>query len=586
MASLTFPNFSIDDFLERERDKDLLRFSTAGSVDDGKSTLIGRLLYDTQSVYEDQVRSIEGKGTTAPGQIDFALLTDGLRAEREQGITIDVAYRYFSTARRKFIIADTPGHEQYTRNMATGASTADAAVVLIDAAKGVLVQSRRHAYIASLLRVKYILVAVNKMDRIDYDESAFRTIERDFSRVLNEIAADTGNPVEAIFVPVSALLGDNVVHRAGGVAGRGPGYDSGPMPWYTGPSLLELLETVPASREIRTEPFRFPVQRVLRPNHDFRGFAGQIVSGTVRPGDRITVLPSGRSAEVERIVTFEGDCGEAYAPLSVTVVLNRELDISRGDLIAAAHSTPSVTRYIGASLVWMDQRPLVLNRRYLLKHTSHTVPAFVASIGHRTNIATLAHEAADTLEMNAIGAVAIELLRPIALDLYADNRATGSFILIDTTTNNTVAAGMIVSVAADTSDGEDEAASLLGPVSASERAARFGHQGGVLSLNGPAELIDLIERSLFTAGVITQRISTDDAMIAQHPGLLEALARLQSGAGLLVLEVTVHASDQLVARVRDRQLILDDVNRSAVVAGVHRLLHQTGILHDTERAGL
>jgi sulfate adenylyltransferase subunit 1 len=574
MATLTNPIFSIDSFLQQEREKDLLRFSTAGSVDDGKSTLIGRLLYDTQSVYEDQVRSIEGKGTTAPGQIDFALLTDGLRAEREQGITIDVAYRYFSTARRKFIIADTPGHEQYTRNMATGASTADAAVVLIDAAKGVLVQSRRHAFIASLLRVQYILVAVNKMDLIGYDESAFRAIERDFSQVLNEIAADTGNPVEAIFVPVSALRGDNVVHRTNS------------MPWYTGPSLLELLENIPASRETRTAPFRFPVQRVLRPNHTFRGFAGQIASGTVRPGDAITVLPSGRSAEVERIVTFDGDLAEAHAPLSVTLVLNRELDISRGDLIASAHSTPSVTRHISASLVWMDERPLVLNRRYLLKHTSHTVPAFVASIGHRTNIATLAHEAADTLEMNAIGSVTLELLRPIALDLYAENRFTGAFILIDATSNSTVAAGMITSIAADTSDGEDEPALISGPVTPAERAARWGHQGGVLLLNGAAELIDLVERSLFTAGVVTQRISTDNAAITEHPGLLEAIALQQSEAGLLVLEVTVSDDEQLVARVRDRQVTIDGINPSAVVASVHRLLHETGILYDTERAGL
>jgi sulfate adenylyltransferase large subunit len=574
MAALTIPSFSIDEFLQREREKDLLRFSTAGSVDDGKSTLIGRLLYDTQSVYEDQVRAIEGKGTTAPGQIDFALLTDGLRAEREQGITIDVAYRYFSTARRKFIIADTPGHEQYTRNMATGASTADAAVVLIDAAKGVLVQSRRHAYIASLLRVKYVLVAVNKMDLIGYDESAFRAIERDFSLVLDEIAADTGNPVEAIFVPVSALVGDNVVHRTNA------------MLWYTGPSLLELLEAVPAARETRSAPFRFPVQRVLRPNQSFRGFAGQVASGTVKPGDTITVLPSGRSAEVERIVTFDGDLAQAYAPLSVTLVLNRELDISRGDLIASAHSTPSVTRHIGASLVWMDQQPLVLNRRYLLKHTSHTVPAFVASIGHRTNIGTLAHEPADTLEMNSIGAVAIELLRPIALDLYAENRATGAFILIDAATNSTVAAGMISSFAADTSDGEDDSASVSGPVTAVERAARWGHQGGVLSLNGPAELIDLIERSLFAAGVITQRIDTGDAAIAQHPGLLEALVRLQAEAGLLVLHVTVNESERLVAQVRGRELILEDTNRSSVVAAVHRLLHEAEILYDTERVGL
>src|SRR5450631_1413911 len=249
MATLTPPIFSIDEFLQLEREKDLLRFSTAGSVDDGKSTLIGRLLYDTQSVYEDQVRSIEGKGTTAPGQIDFALLTDGLRAEREQGITIDVAYRYFSTARRKFIIADTPGHEQYTRNMATGASTADAAVVLIDASKGVLIQSRRHAYIASLLRVRSVIVAVNKMDLIGYNDATFQAIELDFRRLLEQIAADTGNPVDASFVPVSALAGDNIVHR------------SQAMPWYQGPSLLELLESLPASEEAHAAPFRFPVQR-------------------------------------------------------------------------------------------------------------------------------------------------------------------------------------------------------------------------------------------------------------------------------------------------------------------------------------
>jgi sulfate adenylyltransferase large subunit len=574
VPELTIPNFSIEDFLGQEREKDLLRFSTAGSVDDGKSTLIGRLLYDTQSVYEDQVRSIEGKGTTAPGQIDFALLTDGLRAEREQGITIDVAYRYFSTARRKFIIADTPGHEQYTRNMATGASTADAAVVLIDAAKGVLVQSRRHAYIASLLRVKYVIVAVNKMDLIGYDESAFRAIERDFSLVLDEIAADTGNPVEAIFVPVSALVGDNVVH----------GTKS--MPWYEGPSLLGLLEALPAARETHAEPFRFPVQRVLRPNHTFRGFAGQIASGTIRKGDRITVLPSGRSAEVDSIVTFDGDLAEAFAPLSVTLVLNHELDISRGDLIASADSTPSVTRHIGASLVWMDRRPLALNRRYLLKHTSHTVPAFIASIGHRTNIGTLAHETVETLEMNAIGVVSIELLRPIALELYAENRATGAFILIDAASNSTVAAGMITSVGVDTSDGEDESAAASGPVTAIERAARWGHQGGVLSLTGPARLIDLIERSLFTAGVVTQRINTSEAVIAEHPELLETVARIQVAAGLLVLQVTLNDSEQLVARVRDRQLVLEDTNRSGVVAAVHELLHEAEIIFDTEKAGL
>jgi sulfate adenylyltransferase subunit 1 len=431
MAAIAPPAFSITEFLDQERQKDLLRFSTAGSVDDGKSTLIGRLLYDTQSVYEDQVRSIEGKGTTAPGQIDFALLTDGLRAEREQGITIDVAYRYFSTAKRKFIIADTPGHEQYTRNMATGASTADASVVLIDAGKGVLVQSRRHGYIASLLRVGNIIVAVNKMDLIGYSEQVFRDVERDFRQVLEQIAADTGNPVEASFVPVSALKGDNVVHRTDA------------MPWYTGPSLLELLESLPSDHSVHTAPFRFPVQRVLRPDHTFRGFAGQIASGTIRPGDAITVLPSGHSAHLERIVTWDGDLSEASAPLSVTLVLDHEVDISRGDLIVAAQSPATVARNATAAMVWMNQRPLELNRRYLLKHTSHTVPAFIPAIQHRTNVGTLTHEPAQTFAMNDIGTVTLNLLRPVAIDIYSDNRSTGAFILIDPKTNGTVAAGMI-----------------------------------------------------------------------------------------------------------------------------------------------
>ena len=492
-------------------------------------------------MYEDQVRSIEGKGTTAPGQIDFALLTDGLRAEREQGITIDVAYRYFSTARRKFIIADTPGHEQYTRNMATGASTADASVVLIDAGKGVLVQSRRHAYIASLLRVRHIIVAVNKMDLIGYSEDVFRTIERDFRQVLEQIAADTGNPVEASFVPVSALKGDNVVHRAA----SGAGDESATMPWYDGPSLLELLELLPPSHAVHTAPFRFPVQRVVRPDHTFRGFSGQIASGTIRPGYAITVLPSGHTANVERIVTWDGDLNEAAAPLSVTLVLDHEVDISRGDLIVASTSPAIVTKNATASLVWMNQSPLELSRRYLLKHTSHTVPAFIPSIQHRTDVATLTHEPAQTFAMNDIGVVRLNLLRPIAIDRYAENRATGAFILIDPKTNSTVAAGMITSVEPDTSDGEDEVASETGPVTARERAARWGHLGGVLTLDGPATLIEAIERSLFIAGVIAQRVDAADPLFAGQPGLLEAFTRLQAESGLLVVLATSSDREEL-----------------------------------------
>jgi sulfate adenylyltransferase subunit 1 len=574
MSSLAAPAFSITEFLDQEREKDLLRFSTAGSVDDGKSTLIGRLLYDTQSVYEDQVRSIEGKGTTAPGQIDFALLTDGLRAEREQGITIDVAYRYFSTAKRKFIIADTPGHEQYTRNMATGASTADASVVLIDAGKGVLVQSRRHAYIASLLRVRHVIVAVNKMDLIGYDEQAFRAIERDFRQVLEQIAADTGNPVEATFVPVSALKGDNVVHN------------SSAMPWYNGSSLLELLELLPPSHQSHAGSFRFPVQRVLRPDHTFRGFSGQIASGTICPGDAIAVLPSGRTANVERIVTWDGDLDEAFAPLSVTLVLDREVDISRGDLIVSAKEPATVAKSATAALVWMDQLPLELNRRYLLKHASHTVPAFIPAIQHRTDVGTLTHQPAQTFAMNDIGVVTLNLLRPIAVDLYSESRATGAFILIDPTSNSTVAAGMITSAAADTSDGEDEFATESGPVTAREHAARWGHQGGALALDGPPQLIDAIERSLFVAGVVTLRVDTTDPLFTGQPGLLDAFTQLQVASGLLVLLATARETGELLARINHRQLSLSDSDQNAAITAIHQLLHQEKILFDTEGAGL
>ncbi len=570
--------FEIGEFLAQERQKDLLRFSTAGSVDDGKSTLIGRLLYDTQSVYEDQVRSIQGKGTTAPGQIDFALLTDGLRAEREQGITIDVAYRYFATARRKFIIADTPGHEEYTRNMATGASTADAAIVLIDASKGVQIQSRRHAYIASLLRVRHVLVAVNKMDLIGYDERTFGAIESDFRSVLEQIAVDTGNPVEAIFVPVSALKGDNVVHRAG--------HASGTMPWYAGPSLLELLEALPRAQQTRDAAFRFPVQRVVRPNHTFRGFAGQIASGTVRVGDEIAVLPSARSAKIERIVTFDGDLYEAFAPLSVTLVLDRELDISRGDLIAAAEAPATVARGLRASLVWMDQRPLDLNRRYLLKHTSHTVPVFLSSIDYRIDLGTLTREPALTLGMNDIGAVSLHLLRPIAVDLYGENRNTGALILIDAETNRTVAAGMVTAVFDSMASGEEDEAAAWGRVTAGEREARWGHRGGVLRLTGPVELIDIIERSLFAVGAVTSRIDAAEDAFLLHPALLDLVTNVETRNGLLALVVRANDDGALMAQVEAQEIMLDASDKMHAVAAVHELLRSAGIFISPEMADL
>ena len=568
----------MDEFLAAEREKDLLRFSTAGSVDDGKSTLIGRLLYDTQSVYEDQMRSIEGKGTTAPGQIDFALLTDGLRAEREQGITIDVAYRYFSTAKRKFIVADTPGHEQYTRNMATGASTADAAIVLVDATKGAQIQSRRHAYIASLLRVRHVLIAVNKMDLIGYDEAAFRAIEAEFRAILDRIAGETGTAVEAHFVPVSALKGDNVVHRAGQA--------SGSMPWYAGPSLLELLEALPRENRARDTSFRFPVQRVLRPDHTFRGFAGQIASGTVRVGDRLAVFPSGREAKVARIATFDGALDEAAAPLSVVLVLDREIDISRGDLIAAIDAAPVVARRVKASLVWMDRRPLDMARRYLLKHTSHTAPAVVSMVEDRVDLSALGREAASTLRMNEIGSVTIDLLRPIAVDLYRENRATGALILIDPETNATVAAGMVTAAEGQAVGGEQNEAAAWGRVTDGEREARWGHRGGVLELTGSAESIDAVERSLFAVGAVAIRLDVGEPAFRQLPQLLAAATGALAQSGSIALVTRAGDEVTLTARAGEIEVTLPASDGMHAVAEVHRLLRRTGIFISTEGANL
>ncbi|WP_263373462.1 sulfate adenylyltransferase subunit CysN [Granulicella aggregans] len=440
------PDFAIEEFLHAEQAKDLLRFSTAGSVDDGKSTLIGRLLYDSRNVYEDQVRAVTGVATSSTGStnsgIDFALLTDGLRAEREQGITIDVAYRYFSTQRRKFIIADTPGHEQYTRNMATGASTADLAIILIDARKGILTQSRRHAFISSLLGIRHIVAAVNKMDLVDYSEQVYRDIEKDlrelvgrsFAAANNEAdlsASSHGAPGLLTVIPVSALVGDNVVDR------------SVNMPWYDGPTLLEHLEEVPVGANQSTVGFRLPVQRVIRPDQNYRGFAGQIAAGVIRKGDEIVALPSGRRSRVASITTFDGDLDEARAPLSIALTLEDELDISRGDLIVTPDAQPQHATAIEAAVVWFDGARLETHKPYLLKHGPQTVSAQVTQVLYRNNIETLEHEAVPSLGMNDVGVVEVHVTRPLFFDAYTENRATGNFILVDPATNATVAAGMI-----------------------------------------------------------------------------------------------------------------------------------------------
>jgi sulfate adenylyltransferase large subunit len=410
-----------------EHDRDLLRFTTAGSVDDGKSTLIGRLLYDSRNVYDDQIESVSkaSAGRNA-GAIDFSLLTDGLRAEREQGITIDVAHRYFSTPRRKFIIADTPGHEQYTRNMVTGASTADLAIVLVDARKGLLVQSRRHAFIASLLGLQHLVIAVNKMDLVGYDERVFSAIERDFRQFL-----ELFQTLEPFFIPVSALEGDNIVHR------------SDRMSWYRGPSLLEYLEEVPVEESASRKPFRFAVQRVVRPDHIFRGYAGTIASGEIKPGDTVTVWPSGRETRIASISTWDGELDSAQAGQAVTLTLSDELDLSRGNTIAAADFEPEVATAFRATLVWLNETSAQTGKRYRIKQATHQGWAELAQIEHRININTLEKEAAETLEVNSISVVRIETARPLVFDPYAANRITGSFILIDPATNATVAAGMI-----------------------------------------------------------------------------------------------------------------------------------------------
>ena len=432
MAAVASPvQNTFDEFLELESKKDLLRFTTAGSVDDGKSTLIGRLLYDSRSVYDDQLESVtKASAGRNAGAIDFSLLTDGLRAEREQGITIDVAYRYFATPKRKFIIADTPGHEQYTRNMVTGASTAELAIVLVDARKGVLEQSRRHAYIAGLLGIEQLVIAINKMDLVGYDEAVFRNIEIDFQKILTRFPA-----IESYFVPVSALVGDNIVSR------------SQNMPWFKGQSLLEHLETVRVGGRVRAAAFRFPVQRVVRPSHEFRGYAGTIVSGSVRPGDPVVIWPSGRETTIARIVTFDGDLEHAEAGKSVTLTLAEEIDLSRGDVIASREDTPQKTHAVEATLVWLNDKPAEVGKRYRLKHAARQDWATLKHINRRISVKTLEEETGRSLELNAIGEVTIETARAFVFDNYAQNRATGSFILIDPATNATVAAGMITAAA-------------------------------------------------------------------------------------------------------------------------------------------
>ncbi len=517
----------------------LLRFTTAGSVDDGKSTLIGRLLHDTHGAYEDQVAAVRKSSVNrSTGPLDFSLLTDGLKAEREQGITIDVAYRYFATRARKFIIADTPGHEQYTRNMATGASTADLAVILIDARNGVSPQSKRHACIASLLGIPSIAVAVNKMDLVGYDAKVFNRIRSEFNLHLEQLGISG-----AVYIPVSALEGDNVVAV------------SSTMDWYDGPSLLEYLESVPSRSQSAEGPLRFPVQYVLRPDQNFRGYAGEVVRGSLSVGQTVMVLPSGRVTSVKAVPTYDGNLDEAPPFTPVAVQLEHEVDVSRGDMLVDPRHTPHVARRFRAQLVWMHPDALKPGRTYLLKHTTQLVTATVSRLLHRLNVETLAAEQADGLELNEIGLAELEASRPLFFDSYATSRRLGSFILIDALSNATVGAGMIEEPEASqgqTADGSGlrDLEFRASRVTRAERIARAGHSPAVIWLTGRRDLAYLLEARLFSLNCQTHVLAGDS-----ESSMLPDLAQVLSAAGMITI-VSAAAADS-GERERARQMAGD-----------------------------
>ncbi len=520
----------INAYLAEHERKELLRFLTCGNVDDGKSTLIGRLLHDSKMIYEDQLAAVQAdsvkSGTTGAGKIDLALLVDGLQAEREQGITIDVAYRYFSTSTRKFIIADTPGHEQYTRNMATGASTCDLAVILIDARYGVQTQTKRHSFIASLLGIKHVIVAVNKMDLVDYSEDTFNTIKDDYLAFVKTLDLH-----DIHFIPMSALDGDNVVNP------------SANMPWFTGKPMMELLNSIQIAGDHNFIDARFPVQYVNRPNLDFRGFCGTVAAGVFKKGDRITALPSGKSSKIKAIVTYDGELDEAFPPMAVTLTLEDEIDVSRGDMIIGAEKTPAtVADKFKASIVWMAEKAMTPGRQYTIKLATRSVPGSIAMIHHRIDVNTLEHHDASELKLNEIGSCTVSVSAPVVFDPYKASKYTGSFIIIDRLSNGTVGAGMITGMIGD---------EIQQPVSAAERAARFSQKATAIALTGASgkDMAYQLERKLFDNGHATTVLET-----AAAPGLLEAV----KNAGLICL--CVNSSKELSDVSFDcEQFSIDDI---------------------------
>lgn len=537
-------------YLDAHENKSFLRFITCGSVDDGKSTLIGRLLYDSKLIYEDQLSLLESdskKQGTQGEKIDFALLVDGLAAEREQGITIDVAYRYFSTDKRKFIVADTPGHEQYTRNMATGASTADLAIILIDARKGVLTQTRRHSYIASLLGIRHIVVAINKMDLVDQSETVFDKIETEYRAFAKTLGFET-----ILCVPISALDGDNIATK------------SIRTPWYHGCALMPYLETIDVASDLNGQPFRMPVQWVNRPDHNFRGFSGTISSGTVRPGDDIVVLPSAKRSTVSRIVTANGDLPEASADMAVTLTLADEIDISRGDIICEGKKPAEQTDQFAAHILWMHDEVLFPGRQYFLKTANRLVPATVTELKHKINVNTLDHQSGKTLELNEVGFCNVSTSHPIAFDPYTDNRKTGGFILIDKRTNTTIGAGMIDFSLRRAQNVHWQDLEIHKPARAAAKHQRpcvLWFTG--LSGSGKSTVANLVEKRLHDLGRHTYTLDGDnvrhglnndlgftDADRVENIRRVGEAAKLMVDAGLIVLVsfISPFASERRMAR--------------------------------------
>ncbi|MFT7307299.1 MAG: bifunctional enzyme CysN/CysC, partial [Candidatus Azotimanducaceae bacterium] len=558
---------NIDEYLKQHEQKELLRMLTCGSVDDGKSTLIGRLLHDSKMIYEDQleaVRSDSAKvGTVAEG-LDLALLVDGLQAEREQGITIDVAYRYFSTAKRKFIIADTPGHEQYTRNMATGASTCDLAIILVDARHGVMTQTKRHSFITTLLGIKHIIVAINKMDLVDYSEETYQQIKQDYAKFSSQL--DMG---EVRYLPMSALNGDNVVNK------------SDNMPWYEGAPLMTVLENIQISSDKNLSDFRFPVQYVNRPNLDFRGFCGTVASGIVRPGDDIMVLPSRKTSKIRSIVTFDGEIEEAFPPLAVTLTLEDEIDVSRGDMLVHPNNLPYFSDKLDVQIVWMGEEPMQIGKQYLFKQTTKRSSGSISQIKFKTDVNTLKHEETNSLSLNEIGRCEVTLSQRIAFDAYKPNPATGSFIIIDRLSNVTVGAGMIVgnvSSKADSSWDSEITQTRLNAssslISAAERKTQFGQSTKTILLtgltgSGKSTIAYALERKLFDMGRAAFVLDGQNMRLGPSKDLgFDAedrsenlrrsveIARLMNQAGVIVICSLVAPNAEV--RAKARELVGDD----------------------------